>query len=183
MAEFNNNEQSNCISGWKAVEKNLAISWDLEGTPLQIKTDSAMGSGDQIALFMSDKDSGYIGYLNVLFYSTVESTMTYQFGYCADWTYLPVQPPEEMDKIWTITKTETALIIICNEVEVLNYLFADSSDSRCGTEWGRDVEKIMFDKESDKASDFYRAGKSLDLIRYTLRTDYNGTSFLYRTPI
>ena len=74
------------------------------------------------------------------------------------WTDFPVQPPTEMEKIWTITKTETAFIITCNEFEVLNYLFADSSDSKCVPKWGGNVvEEIKF-HSIDTASDNYRAG-------------------------
>ena len=71
---------------------------------------------------------------------------------------MPVQPPVEIDKIWMITKTETALIITCNGVEVLNYLFADSLDTNCGPTWGKDVEQILFSSPQDTASDFYRPG-------------------------
>eukprot|EP00116_Pleurobrachia_bachei_P013957 sb/3474219/ len=70
---------------------------------------------------------------------------------------LPVKPPVIAEKIWTITKTETTLIIRCNNVEVLNYLFADSFDTQCVTKFGGDVVgKIRFWK-TDTASDFYRA--------------------------
>nr|AFK75437.1 putative secretory peptide-27 [Pleurobrachia bachei] len=71
---------------------------------------------------------------------------------------LPVQPPSEVIKIWTITKTDTALIITCNGVEVLNYLFTDSTDSLCGPLAQPDsVEEIHFSGDHDQASDFYRA--------------------------
>eukprot|EP00116_Pleurobrachia_bachei_P012374 sb/3472636/ len=86
------------------------------------------------------------------------SPMQYSIGYCtSSLTDLPVQPPVEVDKIWTITKTETALIITCSNVEVLNFLFADSSESQCVSRWGRDMEQIMF-IHSGTASDFYKAG-------------------------
>eukprot|EP00116_Pleurobrachia_bachei_P016676 sb/3476938/ len=70
---------------------------------------------------------------------------------------LPVQPPVKVDKIWTITKTKTALVITCNNVEVLNLVFADSSSTYCVSRWGDDVvEQIKF-PSSDTASDFYSA--------------------------
>ena len=101
-------------------------------------------------------DNGYIGNLRVKFSPAM--TFKYWIAWCNQgYTDLPVQPPVEVDKLWTITKTETALIITCNDVEVLNYLFADSSKSNCVTQWDRDVEQIMY-HDGDKASDFYRAG-------------------------
>ena len=95
---------------------------------------------------------------------------------------LPVQPPVEVDKIWTITKTETAIIITCNNVEVLNLVFADNPDDDCETRWGGDVvEQIKF-SSYDTASDFYdRAGKSLHLIQTTSTTAQHVGLLLYHT--
>ena len=130
------------------------IPRDLEATPLQIKTDSTLGNGEKIYVKMFGKDSSLIGGLSVKF----SDPMKYQIASCTSVGTKLSTVPAEVDKIWTITKTETALIITCNDVEVLNYLFADSSDSRCVPTWGDDVvEEIMF-RRDDSASDFYRAG-------------------------
>ena len=70
---------------------------------------------------------------------------------------LPVQPPDEVDKTWTIRKTATTLGIECNGVEVLNYQFSDSKDSLyCQTIWGDEVKMIKFSTNRDTASDSYR---------------------------
>eukprot|EP00116_Pleurobrachia_bachei_P011118 sb/3471380/ len=144
------------LTEWTAVAKGVTIPWDLEATPLQIKTDSTLGSTDEIRVGMYGKD-GYISFVSVKF----SSAMQYYIGYCANSRKdLPVQPPGEVDKIWTITKTEPALIITCNDVEVLNYLFSDSSRSDCVPTWGGDVvEKIQF-PSYDTASDFYRSERA-----------------------
>eukprot|EP00116_Pleurobrachia_bachei_P013697 sb/3473959/ len=98
--------------------------------------------------------------------------MGYDITYCTSvwFTELPVQPPAEVEKIWTIAKTETGFIIICNGVEVLNYLFADSSESDCVTTWDGDVvEQIVFAEFYFRpASDFYRAGKVPNLMQIIL---------------
>ena len=133
---------------------------DLEGTPLQIKTDSKLDSYDQIRVWLFSKDGTLVTTVTLKF---SYSSMRYYINYCSSYSGyadLPVQPPVEVNKIWTITKTETALIITCNEVEVLNYLFADSSDRNCVPGWGGDVKYIDFYKD-DRASDFYRAGWGL----------------------
>ena len=94
-----------------------------------------------------------------------QSSIRYWINYCNDYDTLVLQLPVEADKIWTIIKTETALIITCNGVEVVNYLFADSSDERCVTRWGGDVVEIQFQgSDSDTASEYYRAGKGIDII-------------------
>eukprot|EP00116_Pleurobrachia_bachei_P017200 sb/3477462/ len=72
---------------------------------------------------------------------------------------LPRQPPiDPVEKIWTFTKTETALIISCNDLEVLNYVFkADYAASWCDGAWSGDkVDEISFHSD-DTASDFYLA--------------------------
>eukprot|EP00116_Pleurobrachia_bachei_P006279 sb/3466541/ len=137
---------------WTAVEREVKIPWDLKATPLQIKTDSTLDSGEKIKVEMYDKDSSYIGSVNVKF----SSPMQYNIGYCTGWINLPVEPPVEADKIWTISKTGTGLIITSNNVEVTNYLFSDSSESSCVQKWGGDVVKeIIFSGDYDTASDFY----------------------------
>ena len=135
----------------------MRIPWDLETKSLQIKTDSVLGSGERIVLWMCDKDNNWIGNVDVTFSSTVQ----YIIAYCTHTLALPVQPPDEVNKIWTITKTETAFIITCNDVEVLNFLFTDSSDDRCVPRWGGGVEQIRF-IDSDSASDYHRAGEELN---------------------
>ena len=112
---------------------------------------------------MYEKDGSDIGNVAVWF----SSTMQFKILHCSTtdntWTDLPVQPPEQVEKVWTFTKTETAIIIACNEVEVLNYLFADSSLSNCVAKLGGDIVGQINFLSWDTASDFYRAkGKVKD---------------------
>ena len=48
-----------------AVERDVKIPFDLESTPLQIKTDSAAGSGDWIYVSLYDAQDAYIGAVSV----------------------------------------------------------------------------------------------------------------------
>ena len=148
-----------CLSDWTAPEHDVLIPWDLEGTPLHIKTDSTLGSDELVTVMLYDKESNWFSTVDVKF----SSSMQYRIFTCmATYIDLPVQPPVEVEKTWKITKTETALTITCNDVEVLNYLFADSSNSNCVPKLGGDVvEQIQFSKW-DTASDFYREGKGLN---------------------
>ena len=130
----------------------MAITWNLEGVSLQIKTDSSVGSNQAIEMYVYS-DSDYIGAVGVKFASNFQ----YWVGNCNSYTNMPTQPTAETEKIWTIAKTETAIIFQCNDVEVVNYLFADSSNSKC-TAWnGNVVERIKFGIH-DNACDFYRSG-------------------------
>ena len=85
------------------------------------------------------------------------SPIKYYIGYCSasgELTALPVQPGEEVEKIWKIGKTNTTLTIECNGVEVLNYQFSDSNETECESRWEEDVLKIQF-TQHDTASDSY----------------------------
>ena len=143
------------------------IPWELESTPLQIKTDSALGSGHSISFAMYPTEAQgvyYIGFILVKF----SNPSRYYKHKCKVWTDLPVQPPSELEKVWTFTKTEDSFIIHCNNVKVLNLKFSDSSLGQCVTTWeGTQVGKILFYKnamfnthDSDTASDSYR-GKTI----------------------
>ena len=136
------------------MERNVLIPWDLEGTSLQIKTNSTLGSGDAIMMTMYDKDNIYINDVNVSF----SAALQFQIGWCNYYKDFPVQPPVKVEKIWTIAKTETAIIIVCNNVEVLNFVFTDGVLDECVTKWSRDIVEHFKFNSNDKASDFYRAG-------------------------
>ena len=77
----------------------------------------------------------------------------YKIGLCTDW--VDFTAPEEQIKVWTITETETSVVLTCNGVEIVNYLFSGSDDDGCVPRWGKDATKIIF-KDTDTASDKYR---------------------------
>ena len=76
---------------------------------------------------------------------------------CVYTDVFPKSPPEEVEKVWTFTKTSTALTVSCNGVEVLSVVFGGSSVTECVAMGSWDVESIEFDGALDTASDFYRA--------------------------
>ena len=134
------------------MERNAGIPFDLEGTPLQIKTDTITGSGEKTSVDTYTADESYVGGVHINFASPIK----YYISSCTSaWTNLPVQPTDEVEKTWTIRKTAITLNIECNGVDVLNYPFSDSS--LCTAQWGGDVvEEIKF-QSTDTASDNYRA--------------------------
>ena len=87
--------------------RNTPIPFHLESTPLQVKTDSTTGSGEQISMYINSADGVSIGRVLVRFASPFQ----YYIHLCTGngWTDLPVQPPEEVDKIWTFQKTASIL--------------------------------------------------------------------------
>ncbi|XP_063678266.1 uncharacterized protein LOC134814158 isoform X2 [Bolinopsis microptera] len=139
------------VKGEFPVKRAVEIEWDLESTPLEIRTDSVLGSDDQVYVDFYSAEEKYAGGFALYFTSTPQ----YELGYCTSGTDFPVNLPSTADKVWRITLT-SRVVIHCNEVEVLNKLLSEStcSDSKWRTIWNRDVTKIWFDSD-DTASDYY----------------------------
>ena len=152
------------------VERGVKIDFDLETTPLEIKTDSyfvAAGSSDNLWVeFFSEYisadeafDHTYAGGVKIFFtdppkYFLVDCSL-YQNPF-------PIAPTFDVNKVWRITLSKTAdtrgLVIHCNEVEVLNVLLSEElckGSDDWSTYWNRDVTEIKF-KASDTASDSYQ---------------------------
>ena len=142
------------------MQLNKFLEWDLESTPLEIRTNSMLGSNDRVRVIFYSAEGEHAGQVSLYF----RSTLQYDLNWCSSSSYnLPVAPPSATDKVWRITLTRTAgvrLVIHCNEVEVLDMLLSDAtcSDSdHWSTVWSRDVTKIEFHSD-DKASDYYKSG-------------------------
>ena len=138
------------------MQRGVYIEWVLESTPLEIRTNSVLGSDDRVWVYFSSAGGESAGGVSLHFTSTPQ----YWLSWCIYRTNLPVTPPSATDKVWRITLTKTAgvrLVIHCNEVEVVNTLLSDAtcSDSKWSTVWSRDVTKINFRFPSDTASDYY----------------------------
>eukprot|EP00116_Pleurobrachia_bachei_P009195 sb/3469457/ len=141
------------LTEWTVVERNVNIPWDLEKQPLQIKTNSTEGAKESMMVTMKYKNTILIGAVSVF----LDYTTRYSIDQCTDsFQDLPIQPPVEMEKIWNITKTETALIIKCNDVELVSLLFAESSQTNCVATWGGNIVDMIFFSDGDEASDFYK---------------------------
>ena len=138
------------------------INYDLENSPLQIKTDSVVGSNDKVSVSFY-KIRTIAGGVSLFFTSPPQ----YQLTKCSrDATNFPTPLPSETDKIWTITLSKTSgirLMIHCNNKEVLNVVLSDNTctSSHWSTTWNTDVEEMYFIPERDTASDYYRPGNLL----------------------
>ena len=124
----------------------------MQSTPLQIKTDSTAGSWDNIWVH-AFSGSSYVGLIAVRVGS---NPPRFSLSGCSG---IEFTPPVEDEKVWTISKTDSALTIECNGVELVDFKFAESSGSGCAEKWGQQVNQIEF-SSSDTASDSYRAKPS-----------------------
>ena len=151
------------MSGWIAVQRDVMINHDLENSPLQIRTESAVGSNEEAALYFYSVEDHYIGGVGLYFTSPPQFWL---FLCTSSKTDFPSVLPTETDKIWTITLIKTAgavhFMMHCNNKEVLNVVLSDTICGQGGwiSNWSRDVENIKFSSR-DTASDYYRPGKFL----------------------
>ena len=138
------------------MQRDVSLEWDLESKPLEIKTNSVLGSYDRVRVIFYSAEGENAGQVLLYFLSTLK----YDLSWCS-WSYnnLPVAPPSATDKVWRITLTRTAgvrLVIHCNDVEVLNTLLSQECRYTIwSTVWNRDVKKISF-RSDDTASVYYR---------------------------
>ena len=136
----------------------MYIDYDLEDSPLQIRTDSVLGSKKEVLVTFYSTGSSRVGGVYLYFSSPPQ----YQLIYCTSGINFPTDLPSDTDKVWTIilsrVSDEIRVVIHCNDKEVVNVVLSDISCSSSGWswDWSRDVEEIMF--SSDKASDYYRPG-------------------------
>jgi hypothetical protein len=153
-----------CPDQWEPVIKDKKITWDLEQTSIEIKTDSTIGSNELIRMVIYDNDENWLASIVIKFAAQIELDI----GYCTPIDHIKLQnAPLTADKVWLIVKTETTIHIYCNGVHQYSMTFAESEreDQGCVEKWqGDKVGFVRFhysttaNEEIDTASDFYRPG-------------------------
>ena len=81
---------------------------------------------------------------------------TYKIGYCTNDIVFTMPQSVAPDAIWTVTKTKSALILQCNEEEIYNYKFAESTMASCVSNWVLDKGDHILFMSGDTASKAYR---------------------------
>ena len=144
------------ITGWIAVQRDVFLEFDLEKVPLQIKTDSLIGSDKQIQVIFHNENNEPAGGFNVKF----TSTPLYWISYCKNnWKNFPGNLPTDAEKFWRITLTRSPdikLTIHCNDAEVLDVLLSSFCDyGEWNKVWSKMKTLIRFTSSDDTASNFY----------------------------
>ena len=139
----------------------MHIDYDLPNNPIEISTDSTIGSGDSVYLETLDAQDKYAGGVHISF----SSSGIYDVNGCLDRIYVDFSTylPDTTNKVWRITITKdagTRLVIHCNDIEMLDITASDSvcTNSIWRSYFDRDMVKIYFDS-NDKATDKYRPYK------------------------
>ena len=125
--------------------RGIMIDHDAESYPLKIKTNSELGSKDEIRIWFYDASGQWTGTVRIYYFSTLQ----YYLHNCTKRADFPISPPTAIDKIWRITLATSPDIrvqIHCNGVEVLNNLLSDST-CKAGWKkegWAKEKVKIRF---------------------------------------
>ena len=154
------------------MQLGVKIDFDLENSLLHVKTDSEIGSDEELRVMFHDSQEDLIGGIYLYF----KSTPQYFIGYCSSSKVDIPNLPSENEKVWTITFKRTSedvvtLVVHCNEVEVFNVVISktvcSTSYSSWVTVWSRKpASKISFlsSGETDTASDYYKQGCCIKLF-------------------
>ena len=146
------------LSGWLWKEtgtRNTEIDFDIESTPLQIQTDSVLGSGDVMWIRFVELNTDIGPGITIKF----DGMASYAIGRCGDETF--TLPGTEKYRIWTFKKQDNTLQLLCNGAEIYSLNYLGASDE-CKRMWSLDFGRIIFSSSSaengqvDNASDFYR---------------------------
>ena len=102
-------------------------------------------------------NNGYNIYFAIGYYMW-STTWTYVVGQCTPGYWDQAIPmtgvPSDEIKVWQITRTSTSLVVVCNGVTVVNFIFAtDYSDGHawCPTPWTNGYSSIRFDWSGSSA--------------------------------
>ena len=143
------------------MTRDINIPFDLETTPLEIKT-GIVKTGTQIAIDFN-KDSGYsTGAILIEFGVSPAKFRIIRCSAKGSWTPFNQLILFSAKKVWRFTKTRTALgigfMIHCNDLELLDIVISGltctDGDWRRWT--GEVTRKIFFHGTYDRASDYYR---------------------------
>ena len=140
------------------MPRGSSIGFNLETSPLELKTIVDAGIGDQVKIVLQlyDAEDSYAGGL----FLSLGSAPQYSLDGCTELKELSKLRVDQRDKKLTVSKQRGPRIkIFCNDVKVLDVKMSDSTcsgDSDWNQIWSRDVVKIQF-LYDDTASDYYRS--------------------------
>ena len=144
------------LSGWVQAKNNVLIDYDLENIPLQIQTDSVLGSKDLLWVMFYNSAGTQLGFVAL----TWNTHLKYRIGFCmGNMIDTPNPLPSGNPKVWKITKTGAVSVTVhCNGEKVLDITFSSSvCDCGCAwlNQWNQGMSKKIQFHDKDTASDFW----------------------------
>ena len=138
------------LTDWKPISRGYLnnINVNMDDEVLFIKTNSAESSGELIQV-------------NFNTYSRWARWMDIRFGTTIQWSIINCDNnrnkfsnlPSDINKEWMIAKKIDRLVVKCNGIKVLEFMYATARKSDCKHAYGRADLKLHFGT-SDSASDF-----------------------------
>ena len=144
----------------RSGDRNRNIHFDINSTPLQIQTDSEIGSGEVmwVQFLANSRGTG----ISVRF----DKTPNYHIGGCETVKDRPEIPLDKLgeknDRVWTIEMVNSQVRLNCNGEEIFDFDPQSTNDGNCKDRWSLDFNVLKFVDNSwnngtkDTASDFYR---------------------------
>ena len=139
--------------------RNRKIRFDIGSTPLQIVTDSEVGSGDILwARFLPHLDSDIADGVGISVRFNDE--LTFSIGYCGTFNIQLMKDPESTNAttVWTFKKNDEQLLLLIDGIVVVIHSLKQASPE-CRRRWSRDFKILQFastDQATDTASDAFR---------------------------
>ena len=137
------------------------LAYQLDSSPIQVATNSTVGSQDVIHLHFRKNNDLAAGTIEIKF----SDPPAFSVGYCLkDWHRFLM--PDAVSHVWTISKTfgngsesntkANSVVIHCDNIVVTEFVFSEASNSsKCEAVWSRGSQKMRFSDE-DTASREYR---------------------------
>ena len=131
------------------------VDIELNKEPIQVKTTSRLGSDDKIDIVfqLEDTTTSLIIHFG--------DSISYVIEGCSEGEVRGNPVPMAIAKMWTVRKMESAIVIECNDVLVLEYTFASSGDGLCGELWGQDVSHFFFTGDDTASKEFRIVGEGI----------------------
>ena len=153
--------------------KNTLINYDLEYSPLKIKTDSLIGSRDILKVYFYTSNGQFAGGIIIRLNTNPE----YYLHRCREsYESFPANPPADDNRIWKITKILDPLGITVhnNDVKILDFRFSDTTctrwyKNRWNSYWGTKMKRMKYSGNSESNFYYHATGKWNMLICVMLR--------------
>ena len=148
------------LSDWTAAgTRGTTIDFDLKSSPLQIQTDSVVGSGHML----------YVGFYQLDVYKAgvaVSFTKPPKYSFSCGLETPFGNAGADNHRVWTVRKQNNTLQLLCNGVQIFDRNLAESS--LCRDRWSVDTAHLRFmprDTASLSFRRFTNSKKSLTTFR------------------
>ena len=136
--------------------RNAIIDISLDVTPVQVQTDSAVGSGDILWVRFVEHSTDNGPGVQIIF----SDPPTYSLGYCAhNYEFTMPAGPE---RVWKISKEDGRIKLVSNGDVIFDIDYSTSTNDLCKYYWSLDFGQMKF-QGGDTAS-----------VSYTVYSPYIG---------